>query len=362
MPKDANETPAKIAGLEADDLSSTHVSKLFKLRVHYGERDGWSLDVPTPPAHTFDWSFLSPSTGDLVMSNGSSADDVPSPTVQVVAANFYRVECKVSMKKIVAGVEKKGVLTIRHKGNFAAIGGALKLGVAQRSTRMPTLWTHLDDDPTKAFYLQVFDTSCDQEPQKGTIIPLGNQPEGTTLLLSLPSALQIQAPVPPNSSPNVERRVKAVSGFDVTPIQAQFHLEYAEDDGTAVIGEAYDVTASARDPNAPTRRMVNTFTGRAPNATLFAIEESRPIYTHEQPSGGYWCARRDGFRLYDQLGYKMPGVWVQERFSKTLPNLTVNNDRQPWTSILDPNEAMRISYSGSIWTEDGDPASAPVMT
>ena len=259
----------------------------------------------------------------------------------------------------------------------AAIGGPINVGLKTQ----PNTYQHDQNDPTKSWYLTVFDynnigftPSLSQPTQYLTLNVLKGQPEGTTVTYGdIPMTYKKMAGRV-GLAGIFACNVYAQGAFRDAVPTAHFHFQ-----DNAISGDADDDSATTMDPvEDPITHKVSyvahvyKLSGHKPTSLVECNDASvrplsgapndlallDPTFNPEQVPPPSLATNWTNGQLYrytllDDTGDRMPGIWVQERFTdmnQFPPNGSYNSVDDYWpTLLLSPlNRTISSSFTTSL--------------
>lgn len=298
--------------------------------LHYkpsiSDQEGFStvsVEVQNKPASatvTYSWhgtgiSFDSPSEASTIARVHSTGSFVATCDVSVSGS---------TMSTYTGTVDAK----------FWCIGGPLQMGVRNGISSTPKK----DGAATTPFYLQYFGydprTTQDQytQPtQQGTCVIAMSQPEGVTWSWQLTGPAVITFPTSNSDtaqSISVGANGPSGGGGDIQ-VKCVFKMTFGTSSYTVFDDTEESPIEGVIEPQQ------SRFTAHYPKST--ASRTPKPFdHMGENPCSDYWY-----FLLTDQLGSKMPRVWINEYFPSGVPttlangavsNINVNSDGSGWTT------------------------------
>lgn len=307
-----------------------------------------SLNTLEPPAgcsgpESFAWSPVRPTDPGQAVNEGLLIVDEPghaaTATGHAYGPGVYAVSCEVVFRRDSDHSEVK----VPYTGDCAVIGGPIEIQVHVPSLALAT-WPHDENDDANPWYIQYFGYSHWSPPPllgnkiqktQDATVSVSNQPDGT--------ALEWVVPWPLDSV--VLSYFPDCSGFDVFAEAPSGPVEIVCFFDLTFTGMHGDVASNSGEDDTPTTPLTpgimktSKISAHAPADTQLAPLPEQPTPIVPPPGGAACGVLQHYIWLFDNLGQRMPMVWVQERIDLPWPpGFNANGNLKQWTSQthLDP--------------------------
>lgn len=258
------------------------------------------------------------------------------------------------------------------KDTFAFFNNGTELNYknqgGQFSTVTLTLPDQDDNNRAKPYYLQYFGfdptgsiPTDSQPPRAHLTVAATGQPPGTTYTWTVSDPTVFRTT---NGGQQTDTSLVgvAVAAGSVT-VKCNYSLTYSNLNGSAS-AQVDDDTDTTSNPRDPTITLVRTINCHEPHDTakqswkwywpagIVSVSQTGQVV----PDGSTYAGECDEIAVTSQLGVHMPGVWIQERFTSTVPpDFTVNQGSGPSWSTAGTGDMAHLGnfyydYIGYHWT------------